>query len=69
MTYIPKDAKWRIAEIVVEHRIEAEPRNVVHIDFIPVRADSPEDAFKGDVHPGIPAALASTWDALWRSKG
>jgi len=46
MVYIPKDAKWYIADIIVEIRIENEPRNVVHTNMMLIRADSPEEAFK-----------------------
>lgn len=46
MPYIPKDAKWYVAELVMECRIEGEPRNVVHVNIVLVRADSPEEAFE-----------------------
>ncbi|NEO86803.1 MAG: DUF4288 domain-containing protein [Spirulina sp. SIO3F2] len=46
MVYIPDDAKWYIAEIVMECTVEGEPRNVVHINILLVRADSPEEAFE-----------------------
>ena len=46
MAYIPKDAKWYVAELVMECRIEGESRNVVHVDIVLVRADSPEEAFE-----------------------
>jgi hypothetical protein len=46
MAYIPKDAKWYIADLVMECQIEGEPRNVVHINIVLVRADSPEEAFQ-----------------------
>ena len=46
MAYIPKEAKWYIADLVMECQIEGEPRNVVHVDIVLVRADSPEEAFQ-----------------------
>lgn len=46
MPYIPKDAKWYVAELVMECRIEGEPHNVVHVNIVLVRANSPEEAFK-----------------------
>jgi len=46
MPYIPKDAKWYVAELVMECRIEGESRNVVHVNIVLVRADSPEEAFE-----------------------
>jgi hypothetical protein len=46
MTYIPDDEKWYIAEIIMECQIEDDPRNIVHINIVLVRADSPEEAFE-----------------------
>lgn len=46
MAYISKDAKWYIAELVMECLIEKEPRNVVHVNIVLVRADSPSSAFE-----------------------
>lgn len=45
MAYIPRDAKWYLADLVVQMRIEGEPRSVVHINTILIRADSPEQAY------------------------
>src|SRR3990170_2689490 len=44
MAFIPRDAKWYIAEIVQEIRVDGETSNVVHINTVLVRADSPDDA-------------------------
>ena len=46
MAYIPPDARWYLAEIVEEIRIESEPENVVHTNIVLVRADSPEEAYQ-----------------------
>ena len=46
MAYIPEDKKWYIAELVMECQIEQEPRNVVHVNIVLVRADSPQEAFE-----------------------
>ncbi len=46
MGYIPKDAKWYIAELVMEFQIESDSRNVVHVNIVLIRADSPEEAFE-----------------------
>ncbi|UBF28297.1 DUF4288 domain-containing protein [Kovacikia minuta CCNUW1] len=46
MAYIPDDAKWYIAEIVMECQVEGNSRNVVHTNIVLVRADSPEEAFE-----------------------
>ena len=46
MGYIPEDAKWYIAELVMEFQIEGDSRNVVHVNIVLIRADSPEEAFE-----------------------
>lgn len=46
MPYIPKDAEWYIAELICEIRVEGEPGNVVHRNFILVNAASPDDAYQ-----------------------
>ena len=46
MAYIPDDAKWYIAEIIMECQVEGNPSNVVHTNIVLVRADSPEEAFE-----------------------
>jgi len=46
MSHIPPDAKWYLAEIVEEFRIESEPDNIVHTNMVLVRADSPEEAYR-----------------------
>ncbi|MEW6194222.1 MAG: DUF4288 domain-containing protein [Bacteroidota bacterium] len=52
MGYIPQDAKWYIAEIIVEIKIENEPRNVVQTNIILIYADSPEAAYKNAIELG-----------------
>lgn len=46
MAYIRDDGKWYVAEIIMECQVEGNPRNVVHINIVLVRADSPEEAFE-----------------------
>ncbi len=46
MSYIPEDAQWYVADIIEEMRIEADPRNVVHINTVLVRANSPDEAYQ-----------------------
>jgi hypothetical protein len=46
MAYVPVDAKWYIAELVEEVTVEGDPRNVVHKNFLLIRAGSPEDAYQ-----------------------
>src|SRR5262249_3693296 len=45
MAFIPKDAKWYLADIVQEIKIEGESKNVVHINMVLIRANSPEKAY------------------------
>ena len=40
MAYIPEDAKWYLADIVLEITIEDDPRNVVHTNLVLISADS-----------------------------
>jgi len=43
--FIPDDARWYLAGLVVEHLIEDEPRNIVHVNTHLIEAGSPEQAF------------------------
>lgn len=45
MAYIPADARWYIADVVLEHLIQDDPRNVVHVNVHLIEAGSPEEAF------------------------
>jgi hypothetical protein len=46
VAFIPEGATWYIAEVVMEITVEDEARNVVHINFLLVRAQSPEEAYE-----------------------
>ena len=46
MGFIPRDAIWHIAEEVLEITVEGATQNVVHINYLLVRAESPEDAYE-----------------------
>jgi Domain of unknown function (DUF4288) len=46
MGYIPKSAKWYLADIVQQITVEGDLRNVVHTNLVLVRADSPEEAYQ-----------------------
>lgn len=50
--YIPKDAKWWLAEIVEEIRVEGERNNVVHVNWVLIRADSPGEAYAKAMEQG-----------------
>ena len=45
MGHIPEDAKWYLAGIVLEIAIANDSRNVVHVNTILIRADSPSEAY------------------------
>jgi Domain of unknown function (DUF4288) len=50
MSDIPEGACWYIAGVVVEHTIEGDWRNVVHVNTRLIEANSPEEAYrKADV--------------------
>ncbi len=44
MAFIPQDARWYLADIVLEHRIVGDRRNVVHVNKHLIEADSPQQA-------------------------
>jgi Domain of unknown function (DUF4288) len=46
MGYVPADAKWYLADIVEEIKVQRDPRNVVHTNLVLIRADSPEEAYE-----------------------
>jgi hypothetical protein len=46
MAFIPKDAHWYLADVVLEHTIEGDVRNVVHVNVHLIEADSPERAYE-----------------------
>ena len=52
MAFIPKDAKWYLAEVVMLITVEGDHRNVVHLNSFLVRADSPEEAFEKSLRLG-----------------
>jgi hypothetical protein len=52
MGYIPKDSKWFLADIIIEIKIENEPRNVVQTNIVLVRADSTEEAYAKAIELG-----------------
>ena len=52
VSYIPADAKWYVAELVSETKVEDDQRNVVHRDFVLVEASSPEEAYEKSLQLG-----------------
>lgn len=58
MAYIPKDAKWYLADIVMEITIEDDPDKMVHINITLIRADSPEEAYVRSLEVGKQSEFA-----------
>ena len=46
MGFVPKGARWYLADVVLEHVIEGERRNLVHVNTHLVEAASPGEAYK-----------------------
>ena len=57
MAFIQDGAKWYIADLVMEVRITGQRRNVVHVNTILVRADSPQQAHDEARRLGRAAAI------------
>src|SRR5262249_48922509 len=45
MGFIPEDAHWYLADVILEHVVEGDPRNLVHVNTHLVEAESPEQAY------------------------
>ena len=45
MAFIPKDAEWFLADLVQEIRVAGSKRNIVDVNYVIIRAASPEAAF------------------------
>ena len=45
MGFIQKNGRWYLADLVIEHIIEGDPRNVVHINLHLIEAKSPQEAY------------------------
>ena len=45
MSNNPDNTKWYLADLIVEIKVENDPRNVVHINTLLVCANSPEEAY------------------------
>ncbi len=52
MAYIPKDAKWYLADIVEEFQVQDEETSLVNIILTLIRADSPEEAYQRSLEIG-----------------
>ncbi|MCB1232998.1 MAG: DUF4288 domain-containing protein [Verrucomicrobiae bacterium] len=45
MAFVPDDAEWFLAQLVEEIRIQDSAKNIVHINYVLIRATTPEDAY------------------------
>ncbi len=52
MAYVPKNAEWYWAEVIVEITVEGDVRNVVHRNIVLIRADSPNEAYEKALNVG-----------------
>ncbi len=52
MGFIPKGAHGYLAEIVLEHVVEGDRRNLVHVNTCLVEAASPEEAYRKAIQLG-----------------
>jgi hypothetical protein len=44
--FIPEGARWYLADVVLEHRIDGDAQNVVHVNTHLVEAGSPDEAYE-----------------------
>jgi hypothetical protein len=58
MAYVPKNAEWFLADLVLEIRVEGSRRNVVHINHVIIHARSPEDAYSRAMRLGKRDAIS-----------
>jgi hypothetical protein len=58
MAYVPKDVEWFLADIVQEIRVAGSKRNIVHINYVLVRASSPNEAYAKAMKLGKQSALS-----------
>lgn len=52
MGFVPSNARWYLAEAILEHTIEGDPRNVIHLNTHLIEADGPELAYRKAVSLG-----------------
>ncbi len=52
MAYIPQDAKWYLADIVLEFTIQDDPENIVHVNVTLIHAHTPEEAYDRAIEIG-----------------
>ena len=58
MAHVPKDAEWFLAALVEEIRVAGSRRNIVHINYVIIRARSPEAAYARAMNIGKRSAMS-----------
>jgi hypothetical protein len=58
VAYIPEDAKWYLAELVLQITVDGDPCNVVHTNLVLVRADSPDEAHDKAIELGVAGEIS-----------
>jgi hypothetical protein len=58
MAYVPEDAEWFLADLVVEIRVAGSKRNIVHINYVIIHAASPDAAFAHATALGKQSAIS-----------
>jgi len=56
---IPAGTQWYLADIVEQITVEDDPRHLIHINLILIRAGSPEEAHQEALRLGAEAELAN----------
>ena len=52
MAFIPDDAEWYLADIILEITVENDDRNVIHTNTVLVHAKSPDEAYSRAINFG-----------------
>jgi hypothetical protein len=57
MAFIPEDAEWFLAQHVEEIRVQRHTRNIVHINYVLIRAKTPNEAYRKAIELGKEANM------------
>lgn len=58
MSYVPSNARWFVAELVLEIQVEGDHRNVVHKNLVLVEAGSAEEAYQKALQLGSDSEMS-----------
>ncbi len=59
MGFIPADARWYLADVVLEHRVEGGTENLVYVNTHLIEASSPDAAYDKAVALGLQEGVGS----------